>query len=234
MYELDICILYSEYLNLYSDLVNAQILQKRMEWRGHKMNLHYLGEGQCLSTEKYDMFLIGGGTDIAQKRLLADFKKKAEALKECMEQGKVILAVSEGFQLFGKYYVSLAYGKIEMSGLLPFYTEEDSPRLKGNLLVRREDGSFVTGFENHWGRTFLTEGLQPLGTVEAGSGNNGTDLTEGVHYKNLFGTYCHGPVLSTAPEFADELLTLALLNKYKEAELPPLDDRLEKEAAKQR
>lgn len=233
MYELDICILYSEYLNLYSDLVNAQILQKRMEWRGHKVKLHYAGEGQKFSAQKYDLFLIGGGTDIAQRRLLPDFKEKTELLKGCMEQGKVMLAVSEGFQLFGKYYVSLEYGKIKMSGILPFYTEEDSPRLKGNLLVRRENASLVTGFENHWGRTYLEQGLQPFGTVETGSGNNGIDLTEGIHYKNFFGTYCHGPVLATAPEFADELLTLALLNKYKEAELTCLDDSLEKEAAKQ-
>ena len=66
-----------------------------------------------------------------------------------------------------------------------------------------------------------------------GYGNNGEDKTEGVRYKNTFGTYSHGPVLPKNSRFADLLISLALENKYGKAELEPLDDTLELKAQKQ-
>ena len=88
-------------------------------------------------------------------------------------------------------------------------------------------GSVVVGFENHSGKTWLGPGVEPLGRVLAGFGNNGEDGTEGARYKNVFGTYSHGPLLPKNPEFCDYLLTTALRRKYGTAELEPLDDRAE-------
>ena len=85
----------------------------------------------------------------------------------------------------------------------------------------------IIGFENHSGRTYLCRGVKPLGKVIKGFGNNGRDKTEGVRYKNTFGTYCHGPMLPKNPGFADMMIEKALLNKYGEAELAPLDNSLE-------
>ncbi len=52
--------------------------------------------------------------------------------------------------------------------------------------------------ENHQrGRTFLSDDEKPLGKVVYGNGNNQEDGCEGVHYKNVFGSYFHGPILST-------------------------------------
>ncbi len=70
--------------------------------------------------------------------------------------------------------------------------------------------SNLVGFENHSGKTYLGSGLEPLGKVLVGYGNNGEDKTEGVRYKNIFGTYLHGPLLPKNPDFADLLLQLAL------------------------
>ena len=83
------------------------------------------------------------------------------------------------------------------------------------------------GFENHSGKTWLGQGVQPLGTVLAGFGNNGEDKTEGVRYKNVFGTYSHGPLLPKNPALCDKILLTALERKYGKAELPPLDDAAE-------
>ena len=88
-------------------------------------------------------------------------------------------------------------------------------------------GSLVVGFENHSGLTYLGNGLSPLGTVLNGFGNNGEDKTEGVLYKNVFGTYSHGPVLPKNPELCDRILLTALRRKYGSAELIPLDDTAE-------
>ena len=85
----------------------------------------------------------------------------------------------------------------------------------------------MVGFENHSGQTFLGEGVQPLGKVLAGFGNNGKDGTEGVRYHNLFGTYSHGPLLPKIPALCDHILLTALQRKYGTAELTPLDDAAE-------
>ena len=70
------------------------------------------------------------------------------------------------------------------------------------------------GFENHNGRTFLGNGEKPLGQVLAGNGNNGEDQTEGVIYRNVFGSYFHGPILARNEHLAKRLLNLALTKKY--------------------
>jgi hypothetical protein len=88
----------------------------------------------------------------------------------------------------------------------------------------------VVGFENHSGRTMLGSGLEPLGKVLSGYGNNGEDGTEGAHWKNVFGTYSHGPMLPKNPQFCDMLLLTALERKYGHAELQPLDDAAERAA----
>jgi CobQ-like glutamine amidotransferase family enzyme len=86
--------------------------------------------------------------------------------------------------------------------------------------------STLVGFENHSGRTYLGPGLQPLGRVLRGAGNNGEDGGEGVVSGNVFGTYLHGSLLPKNPHFADLLLSRALLRSGG-GQLAPLDDSAE-------
>ncbi|CAA7600694.1 CobBQ-type GATase domain protein [Acididesulfobacillus acetoxydans] len=85
----------------------------------------------------------------------------------------------------------------------------------------------LVGFENHSGRTYLGEGLLPLGLIRHGYGNNGQDQGEGVRYRNVFGTYLHGPLLPKNPHLADLLLALALRRRGVAVLPAVLDDRLE-------
>ena len=67
------------------------------------------------------------------------------------------------------------------------------------------------GFENHGGQTYFSDkNLKPLAKVQSGFGNNRKSKTEGVVYKNTFGTYLHGPVLAMNPSFCDYLIKQAL------------------------
>ncbi len=50
---------------------------------------------------------------------------------------------------------------------------------------------------------------KPLGQVVYGNGNNEEKVGEGVHYKNVFGSYFHGPILSRNATF-DRNLSLFL------------------------
>ena len=88
------------------------------------------------------------------------------------------------------------------------------------------------GYENHGGRTHLGEGVEPLGRVTYGHGNDGVTGQEGCLYKNVLGTYVHGPLLPKNPGVADYLLSRALERRYGNGELEPLDDAAELTANK--
>ncbi len=87
----------------------------------------------------------------------------------------------------------------------------------------------VVGFENHGGRTYINDN-KPFGRVLYGSGNDGKSGYEGVVYKNVIGTYLHGPLLPKNPQICDYLITKALERKYGEANLSSLDDAEEIQA----
>ncbi len=101
----------------------------------------------------------------------------------------------------------------------------------GNVVVDTPWGEMV-GFENHSGRTVLDAGQASLGTVTKGHGNNDTTDEEGAVVKNCFGTYLHGSVLPKNPAFADDLIRRALERSGSPVELTPLDDSLERAAAR--
>jgi CobQ-like glutamine amidotransferase family enzyme len=112
---------------------------------------------------------------------------------------------------------------------MDLYTVGAETRMIGNFAFDFE-GTPVVGFENHSGRTFLGADAAPLGKVISGFGNNGADGTEGARYKNVFGTYSHGPALPKNPVFCDYILETALRRKYGEADLAPISDFSENEA----
>lgn len=104
----------------------------------------------------------------------------------------------------------------------------------GNYMFRTTDesgGTMVVGFENHSGKTYLGDGVAPLGQMIEGYGNNGEDQTEGARYKNVFATYSHGSLLPKNPVLCDFILRTALERKYgAPIALAPLDDTLEQNA----
>ena len=132
--------------------------------------------------------------------------------------------------MVGSYYETYDGHRCDFIGALDLYTVGAVQRMIGNYKFQCEasaGGSVVVGFENHSGKTWLGSGVEPLGKVLTGFGNNGQDGTEGAHYKNVFGTYSHGPLLPKNPAFCDHLLLTALERKYGRAELAPLDDSAE-------
>ena len=228
--ELNICHLYPDVLNLYGDRGNVLTMKKRLEWRGVGCNVTELPLGERRPLGKYDLFFIGGGQDFEQSLLLDDLRAgKGADLRAAVEDGKAFLCVCGGYQLMGHSYETHEGERFEFLGALDLVTTGAKERLIGNFAFDTEFGP-VVGFENHSGRTKLGPGVQPLGHVIVGYGNNGEDGTEGARYKNVFGTYSHGPVLPKNPELCDGILTAALVRKYGSVTLEPLPDKSEREA----
>lgn len=226
---LKIAYLYPDLLNLYGDGGNLLCLYYRCRARGIQVQVDEIPCGLSIS-DAYDIYFVGGGQDFEQSVLLRDLKTlgKDKALCRIVEQGKVVLGICGGYQLLGKYYMTADRTQLDFSGALDFYTVAGDTRLIGNFAFQIGN-ALAVGFENHAGRTHLGQ-VQPLGRVVHGFGNNGKDHTEGVFYKNTFGTYAHGPFLPRNPAFADRMIEAALQNKYGAVTLQNLDDTLEEKA----
>lgn len=229
--ELKICHMYPDVLNLYGDRGNVMCMTRRLRWRGIAASVTRLPIGDSLSLTGFDLVFIGGGQDFEQQVLLDDLHRgKDREIKAAIEDGIPFLTICGGYQMLGNYYETYDGQRCDFIGAVDFYTVGAVQRMIGNYKFRCEagaGGSVVVGFENHSGKTWLGSGVEPLGKVLTGFGNNGKDGTEGVHYKNVFGTYSHGPLLPKNPAFCDHLLQTALERKYGKAELAPLDDELE-------
>ena len=232
--KLKIAHLYPDLLNLYGDSGNILCLEQRIKHRKIDCLTYRLDSAKLLDKNDYDIVFIGGGQDFEQSLIMKDLASGGDGfIGREIEKGTVLLAICGGFQLLGKYYRTSKGEIMEFTGALDFYTEGAEKRMIGNYAFKTAEKMKIIGFENHSGRTYLCGGLKPLGKVIKGCGNNGKDRTEGVRYKNTFGTYCHGPLLPKNPDFADMLIAKALKNKYGTARLEPLNDEIEKLARAQ-
>ena len=232
--DLKICHLYPDVLNLYGDGGNIRCLTQRLNWRGIGAQVTKMPIGSTESLADYDLIFIGGGQDFEQQVLLEDLHRgRDRELCAAIEDGVCVLAICGGYQMLGSYYETREGERCDFIGALDLCTVGARQRMIGNYMYKVSDslgGFTVVGFENHSGKTRLGPGVEPLGKVLAGFGNNGEDGTEGAHYKNVFGTYSHGPLLPKNPAFADLLLSCALERRTGRGELLPLDDALEKMA----
>ena len=223
---LRVCALYPELMNIYADRGNIAVLRARCEWRGLGFELAASTLGEALEADAHELFYMGGGQDRDQAAVAQDMvATKRDALHRARERGAVVLAVCGGYQLLGHSYRA-GQEEIPGVGLVDLHTVRgEGERLIGNCAIETDLGTgprVIAGFENHGGRTHLGAGEQPLGRVLRGHGNNGEDGLEGVHRKNVIGTYLHGPLLPKNVWLADRLIELAL-----DVELQPLDDAME-------
>ncbi len=221
MYELTLCHLYPDLMNLYGDRGNIIALSKRCQWRGIDVNIVPVSLGDSFDYENYDIIFMGGGQDYEQSIIQEDLMKgKRQRIIEAVEAGRVFLGICGGLQLLGKYYRTHTGSEIECIGALNLWTHGSDTRLIGNLVYEVEflkddrQSGYIIGFENHSGKTYLGEGVKPLGKVIKGFGNNSEDGFEGAVYRNTFCSYSHGSLLPKNPALTDHLLKLALLNKY--------------------
>jgi lipid II isoglutaminyl synthase (glutamine-hydrolysing) len=206
-------LVYPELLGTYGDRGNAELLAWRATRHSLAAEVVAVPAGQPVPPA-LDMYVLGGGEDAAQAttaRLLGS--TAGDGLRRAADQGRVVLAVCGAFQLLGRVYLDGQGREIPGLGLLEVETAAGTPRLVGEVVTMTREGELLTGFENHAGRSWLGPGLEPLGRVLRGGGNNAHDATEGARQGAVVGTYLHGPVLARNPALADLLLGKALARR---------------------
>ncbi len=231
--------LFPDLLNLYGDGGNVRVLESRLRWRGIPVEVRSVSYGQTVDWSCADLVFMGGGPDREQRLASGEIMRMRNELQDYVENDGVLLAICGGYQILGHEWL-LGDEVVEGLGMIDLTTERpgtSADRLIGNIILRSSYVEMpVVGYENHAGRTRLGPGVKPFGTVisTVGHGNNDDDKTDGVLYKNLIGTYLHGPLLAKNPQVADTLLTRAFEQKAKRSGksadgiiLPPLDDSAE-------
>ena len=225
--------LFPDLLNLYGDGGNMKVLLQRCAWRGIPAELIEIHYGNEFDLSGADIVFMGGGPDREQHLASQEILKNKDQLAAYVEDDGVLLAICGGFQILGKNWLM---GEESVEGLSIIDAEtlranKGFDRLIENIaLVSPLASRPVIGYENHAGRTHLGADLEPFGKVVSttGHGNDDTSGADGVLYKNVLGTYLHGPLLGKNPEVADWLLATALSRKFGETvKLEPLDDSVE-------
>ena len=232
--------LFPDLLNLYGDGGNVRVIAHRLAARGIPYRVERVNHGETIDLAKVDFVLLGGGPDREQRLASSELARMADDLRAFVEADGALLAICGGYQILGSKWL-LGDEIVDGLGVLDIETRRpgtSADRLIDNIVVRSSIAERpVVGYENHAGRTFLGQGVEPFGRVvsSCGHGNNDSDGADGVLYKSTIGTYLHGPILAKNPEVADWLIARALDRRAARTGEPapalePLDDTVEENA----
>ncbi len=232
--------LFPDLMNLYGDGGNVRILEQRCRWRGIPVEVQRIRHGDEIDFANVDLVFLGGGPDREQRLASKMLMEMRDDIAGFVEDDGAMLAICGGYQVLGNVWL---LGDEEVPGLGIVDIETRRPgtsadRLIDNIVLDSPLSTHpVVGYENHAGRTYLGHGIECFGKVisTTGRGNNEEDKVDGVHYRNLIGTYFHGPLLSKNPEIADYLIRQALRRRLARLDmeedgstiLQPIDDTAE-------
>jgi CobQ-like glutamine amidotransferase family enzyme len=219
-------------MGTYGDFGNCLILKSRAEKRGINVCIKTINDKDKIDLDG-DIYLLGGGEDIAQKKVTQNLLNNNIFYKIVNNKNSQILAVCAGFQIIGKSYEVIFNNKVKTENglnILPFITKRMKFRAVGETVSESKIFGTITGFENHGGGTFIdksdinsncVKNIETLGTIKKGTGNGFNQITEGFISSNIICTYMHGPVLARNPLIADYML-----KKIVKKDLLPIDDSL--------
>lgn len=201
--------LFADLCNLYGDYGNVCALKRALENKGQNVEIEYQSIDDAIDISGADFVFIGSATERNQKVALDYLQSYKDNIKTALDNGTVILATGNSFEIFGQSVTDCDGTKHEGLSFFSYETVEGKERIVTDSLCDTSlCGGEIIGFVN---KASLTTGAtSPLFDVKQGSGNGKDDSQEGVHYGNFYGTHLIGPVLIRNPQlceyFADILI----------------------------
>lgn len=202
-------VLYPEYNNLYGDRGNAEYLEKKLKMAGYEVELvetNLFDEPRFVNGE-VDILLIGPCQEKHQLIEIETLKKYRNAIENRIENGGVILATGNAFEIFGDYIEDAKGEKHDCLKFFPYYAKQFSRLRYNDCSVGEFEGMQITGFKNLLSHSY-GENPAPFLKMKKGAGMNKETNIEGVHKNNLFATYHTGPILPLNPKFTEYLIKL--------------------------
>lgn len=228
--------LYPTELGINGDRGNIVALWARLASAGHDVVVHDVSLGARLPPE-IDFVHVGSGPESSLHLVLEDARRHAVRLRELVEAGVPLLAVSAGWQLLGETFADSTGNVHSALGIFPSRAITTSQRWVSETVIE-VTGMQLTGFENHSGYVELADGHEPWARVRAGFGNEGdlpaAERVEGVRHVNAIGTHLHGSLLPMNPQLADELIKIMTERRHARYETAPAMARRDEFAAQSR
>lgn len=193
--------LYYDIMNLYGEYANIAALQRMLEKNQVSCEIDRLSVNDTLNLMEYDFVYVGSGTESNQKYILEHLKAYKEELKAYVEAGKMLLMTGNAFEIMGKE-ITDAKGK-KQEGLQLFdFTVMEQKKIRNTadaVFTMEGQEKPLVGFVN---KCSTISGVKtPLFQVKMGLGNESKGTTEGIRYKNFYGTHLTGPILIKNPYF---------------------------------
>ena len=192
-----IAYLYEDLMNTYGDSGDVKVLKYLLKKKNYETQVDNISLDHEFDADDYDFVFFGGGQDFEQTVVAKDLIRHKNTIENYVNNGNPMLCICGGYQLMGDYSKTNSGVTIKGLGILPLHTIfKSDKRMIGDTKYMTEWGE-VTAFENHSGQTYFddTNKLHPFGQMIEGYGNNPQDKEEGLRYKNLIGSYSHGPLL---------------------------------------
>lgn len=216
--EIKILHLYNDLMNLYGEYANLIFLKKYLEICNIDVKIDTASIEDKKEFDKYDLIYMGCGTEKNLLFALEDLKKDKNELLEYIENGGFALFTGNAYEIFGK-----KINDIEALALLDFKTRNIEKRITTDVIFKSKliDENIV-GFINN--SSIIDSNNTPLFEVVFSEENIGE--TEGIYYKNLFGTHITGPFLMRNPYFLKYLIKELCKTKFKDFEFIDKDYEL--------
>lgn len=228
MKEVNIAHLYYDILNLYGESGNIKALKMHLEDQGLKVNIHFLTIKDKIEFNKFDLVYISSGTEESLKIVIEDILKYQKDIKEYIENNKFFLVTGNALNMFGKY-MKEDNALIKTLETFNYYVKEEKFRMVDECIFK---SSFIKepiiGFQNI--NTTLKDNDKYMFDVVKGIGSYPNSKTEGVNYKNFYGTYLLGPLLVRNPIFLEYFIKKLVKNKYKDFKFKKMNLKLDLKA----
>ncbi len=202
-------VLYPEFNNLYGDRGNREYLKKKLEKSGYEVEVveTSLYDTPRFTENNVDFLLISPCQEKHQLIELEQLKKYKTQIKARIDNGGIILATGNAFELFGQYIENPDGEKTDCLGFYPYYAKQFSRLRYNDCSVGEFENMKITGFKNLLSHSY-GENPKPFLEMLKGAGMNKECKDEGVHDNNLFATYHTGPILPLNPKFTDYLIKI--------------------------
>ncbi len=210
--EINILHLYHDLLNLYGENGNVRMMARYLENQNIEVTVSNSRIGEEINFADYDFVYIGSGTEKNQLVALDDLLKYKDDLKSSLDQGLVMLATGNSFEIFGQYISEVDGTTTEGLKLFHFHSERCDDRITSDIIYRADFlENYIVGFVNKMSYTYDIDNY--LFDVRFGVGANNESKSEGIRVNNFFGTYTIGPILFRNPCFMEYLSKLIISNK---------------------
>ncbi len=221
MKEIRILWLYSDMMDLYGDRGNIMALEYQLELLKVPYTVTEKSLTDELSFSEYDLIYIGPGKDKNAVMAATHLRGYGEEIRKAVEEGKVFLITGNAQILFGSEIedadgtVTPAVGLFDYKAKLTGEVFLDDFTAKPVFNKQTE----IYGLINR--TSYLIDNIEnPLFEVSYSQKDIGK--TEGILYKNFFGTWALGPLLAKNPQ-----ILLEILQRLLDVKIIGIDDGLQ-------